>query len=217
MMIEEAISAIADLPIPTQVLLPLLKEFKRPYDKINELVKGGYLLQLRRGMYVAGPVIQGPHPERFLIANHLYGPSYVTGLSALSYGGFIPEKVSSVASATVRQNKTFKTGLGLFEYHHLSQAAYVIGVEQVQLAPRQTILIASPAKAICDLILCTPGLQLRSASQCRAFLEEDLRIDRHLLGELDDTIISRCALTGSKKSSLLMLSNTIQSYAQAMA
>lgn len=217
MKIEEAISAIAELPIPTQVLLPLLKEYKRPYDKINELVRHGYLLQLRRGLYVAGPEIKAPHPERFLIANHLYGPSYVTGLSALSYWGMIPEKVSSITSATVRKNKSYKTGLGLFEYHHLSHAAYIIGVEQVQLTPRQTILIATPAKAVCDLIVHTPGLQMRSGLQCRAYLEEDLRIDPQFLGELDDTIISRCALTGTKTSSLLMLSNTIRSYAQAMA
>lgn len=217
MKIEETITAIAELPIPTQALLPLLKEFKRPYDKINELVKSGYLLQLRRGLYVAGPAIKAVHPERFLIANHLYGPSYVTSLSALSHWGVIPEKVSRISSSTMRKNKQFRTALGHFDYYHLAHAAYVIGVEQVQLTPRQTVLMASPAKAVCDLIRHTPGLQLRSGAQCRAFLEEDLRIDRNVLGELDETIISRCAQTGTKTSSLIMLSNTIRSYAEAMA
>lgn len=213
MKIEEAISAIAELPISTQVLLPLLKAFKRPYDKIDELVKRGYLLQLRRGLYVAGPAIKAPHPERYLIANHLYGPSYVTAATALSYWGFIPEKVSSITSATVRKNTVFMTPLGHFHYSHISQVAYSIGILQVQLTPRQTVLIASPEKALCDVILHTPGLQLRSVLQGRAFLEEDLRIDRNAMPTMDNALITQCAMSSPKKTSLLMLSKTIQSYA----
>jgi hypothetical protein len=217
MKIEEAITTIAELPIPTQVLLPMLKAFKRPYDKIDELVKGGYLVQLRRGLYVAGPAINMLHPELFLIANHLYGPSYVTAASALSYWGLIPEKVSSVTSATVRKNTVFKTELGHFHYAHITPMAYTIGIVQVQLTPRQTVMMACPEKALCDVILQTSGLQLRSVSHAMAFLEEDLRIDRHTLMTMDDTIISQCALAGSKTTSLLVLSKTIQSYAKTMA
>lgn len=217
MKVEEAIAAIAELPIPTQVLLPLLKEFKRPYDKLNELVKGGYLVQLRRGLYIAGPVIKAPHPERFLIANHLYGPSYITAVSALSYWGLIPEEVANVTSATVRKNTIFKTELGNFYYAHISQETYAMGVVQVQLTQIQSILIASPEKAICDLILQTPGMQLRSVPQTRAFLEEDLRIDRNALMTMDNAVIAQCAMIGPKKNSLLMLSKTIQSYAETVA
>ena len=164
-----------------------------------------------------GPGISSPHPELFLIANHLYGPSYVTAESALSYWGLIPEKVTSVTSATVRKNTVFNTDLGDFYYAHVSDVAYGIGIVQVQLTPKQTVLLASPEKALCDVILQTSGLQLRSVSQTMAFLEEDLRIDQQALTTLDDTVITQCALSGAKTTSLLVLSKTIQSYVKTMA
>lgn len=38
--------------LSTSVLLHLLADYNSPYDKINEWVKQGVLVQLRRGLYV---------------------------------------------------------------------------------------------------------------------------------------------------------------------
>ena len=64
-------------PLTRHLLLEILREYKRPNDKISELIKNGELVSLRRGLYVLGPKTDLPMPESFLIANHLRGPSYV--------------------------------------------------------------------------------------------------------------------------------------------
>jgi hypothetical protein len=63
----------AEQPIPTQLLLVLLKSYKRPYDKIVSLVEHGYLVQLRRGLYITTSQVKSTMPEPFLISNHLLG------------------------------------------------------------------------------------------------------------------------------------------------
>jgi predicted transcriptional regulator of viral defense system len=213
MKVEEAIAEISELPISTQVLFPLLVEYKRPYDKINELVKSGYLYQIKRGLYMAGPKIKKPHPEPFLLANHLYGPSYITAESALSYWGLIPEKVVGITSTTTRKATVFKTHFGVFYYFHLSIAAYFIGLSQVKLTNFQTVMIATPEKALCDLIVQKKGLHLRSVKQTLQFLEEDLRLDLKALTSYNKTIISDCVVHCPKSTSLQLLSKTIHTYA----
>jgi len=90
--ILQNIQSLSEQPLKTELLLHLLKEYRRPYDKINELVKQGMLLQVKRGLYIPGPNLKTQVPEPFLLANHLYGPSYVSMDSALFYWGMIPEK-----------------------------------------------------------------------------------------------------------------------------
>jgi len=60
---REAIRDYAEQPIPKQVVLDLLKDYKRPYDKINELVKQGILVLVKRGIYVPGPSLNMAKPE----------------------------------------------------------------------------------------------------------------------------------------------------------
>jgi hypothetical protein len=217
MKIEETIADIAELPIATQALLPSLTAYKRPYDKIDEIVSSGYLYQLLRGLYVACSKIKTPHPEPFLLANHLYGPSYVSAESALSYWGLIPEKVTRVTSVTTRKSKLFKTHLGDFDYFHIRQQSYIIGFCQVQLSNQQTVIMASPEKALCDLIIQTRGLNLRSVKQTMRFLEEDIRFDMNALRTMNKILLADCVLFSPKSNSLLVLSKTIQSYAETMA
>ena len=217
MKIEEAITLLAELPISTQALLPLLNDYKRPYDKIDSLVNEGYLQQIKRGLYVAGNKIKTHHTELFLLANHLYGPSYVTAASALSYWGLIPEKVTRVTSVTTRKSKLFKTHLGVFYYFHIPQEGYIIGLSQVRLSNKQTVIMASPEKAICDLIIQTRGLNLRTKRQTMRFLKEDIRFDMSALLTMNKAIIADCVSYCPKSNSLLVFYKTIQSYAETMA
>ena len=94
-----------DAPFPRHLMLEMLKGYKRPNDKISEWVKSGELLSIRRGLYIPGPETDLPVPEPFLIANHLRGPSYVSLEAALSYWGFIPERVYEVTSVTMKTAK----------------------------------------------------------------------------------------------------------------
>lgn len=217
MKIEESIAQMAEMPIATQALLPLLVAFKRPYDKIEELVKAKYLYQLKRGLYVAGTKIKAPHPELFLVANHLYGPSYISAESALSYWGLIPEKVISINSITTRKTKVYRTDLGDFYYFHVPQKGFAIGLCQVQLTPVQTVLMATPEKALCDYIIQTPGLNLRSVKQAKEFLEEDLRLDMDAFYGMNASLLADCVSQCPKSNSLILLTKMIRSYAATMA
>ena len=62
----EDIQAYSEQPITKQLLLDLLKGYKRPDDKIVELMKQDVLVQLKRGFYIAGSKLKTAQPEPFL-------------------------------------------------------------------------------------------------------------------------------------------------------
>lgn len=199
-----------DAPFYRHSMLELLREYKSPNDKISELLKKGELISVRRGLYVPGPKIDLPLPDPFLIANHLRGPSYVSLESALSYWGIIPERTFEVSSVTVKTSKKYKTPVGRFNYQQLPTPYYSFGIRSIQLTPKQTILIASPEKAVCDKIVLTSGINLRSIKQTREFLLEDIRMDDDMLKTLDLDLIDSWLDDAPKKNSLKMLINTLQ-------
>jgi len=211
MIFKEAVLEYAEEPLPRQIMMDLLKEYKRPNDKINELVKKGELTAVKKGLYVAGPRITVTKPEPFLIANHLRGPSYLSLDAALSYWGLIPERVYEISSMTTKTSKSYKTPLGRFRYYHAPLPYYSFGIKSVELTPRQVALIASPEKALCDKIITTSGILLRSSRQVREYLIDDLRMDEEMLRKFDTEAISTWITDAPKKRSLSMLVNTIAS------
>ena len=210
MSFQEAIQAYSEQPINKQLLLDILKEYKRPYDKIDELVKQQMLVQLKRGLYIPGPKLNIVSPESFLIANHLYGPSYVSLDTALSHWGLIPERVYEISSVTTNNPKTYKTAIGRFSYKHMPLPYYSFGIKQVTLTKKQTVLMASQEKALCDKIISTPGILLRSVKQTLELLIEDFRIDKQMLRNLDATYISSWLKDAPKENSLMILVKTLK-------
>ncbi len=208
---RDDIQNYAEQPITRQLLLHMLKEYKRPYDKIGELVKQGLLVQLKRGLYVPGSRLNIISPELYLLANHLDGPSYISLDSALSHWGLIPERVYEITSVTTNATKVYKTAIGKFSYIHLKLPYYSFGIKQVQLTQKQTVLMASPEKALCDKIITTSGILLRSIKQTEELLIEDFRIERQLLRTLDSFAISSWAKDAPKENSLMILVKTLKS------
>ena len=207
--LRESIQAYAEEPLTRQIMLDLLKDYKRPNDKINELISKGELTSLKNGLYIPGPRLKITGPEPFLIANHLRGPSYVSMESALSHWGLIPERVYETSSVTIKTAKTYKTPVGRFSYFHAPLPYYSFGIKSVVLTARQVVLIASPEKAICDKIIMTSGVLLRSAKQTKEFLIDDLRIDEDLLRRLDWREIGTWESDAPKRNSIGMLVKTL--------
>jgi predicted transcriptional regulator of viral defense system len=210
MSFRETVQEYAGEPLTRQILMDLLKEYKRPNDKINELVKKGELTTVKKGLYIPGPKINMLKPEPFLVANHLWGPSYVSLETALSYWGLIPERVFEISSVTIKSTKTYKTEIGRFSYFHAPLPYYSFGIKSTSLTPRQVVLIASPEKALCDKIIMTSGIFLRSARQVQEFLMDDLRIDEESLRQFDLKAIDSWVKEAPKKSSLTMLTKTLR-------
>lgn len=191
-------------------MLDMLKDYKRPNDKISELIKGGELIPLKKGLYVSGVKTDLTGPEPFLIANHLWGPSYTSLESAMSYWGLIPERVYEVSSITIKLSKKYKTPLGRFSYRSMPLPYYSFGIRSVELSPGQVALVATPEKALCDKIITTAGLTLRSPAQTRSFLMDDLRIDPEWLHKFNLKELRSWIEDAPKKKSLRMLIKTLE-------
>lgn len=196
-------------PLPHQVLTTILKDYKRPNDKINVWVKQGWLIPLKRGLYIVsedGRVTTEP----FVMAGSLYGPSYISAETALEYRGLIPERVYGYLSMTIRISKVFDTAFGSFEYRHLPLPYYTFGVGLEQLAADQYAQVATAEKALFDKIILTSGILIRSVESARRFLLENLRADEYLLKELNIDQMRRWIPEAPKKESLSFIIKAIE-------
>jgi hypothetical protein len=203
MMVE--LEPYGNIPVNHAVLLEKLSDYRSPNDKIAAMEKRGDIIRLKKGLYVVPPKISRKPLSRELIANHLYGPSYVSFETALAFYGLIPEKVFVMRSTTFKRAKQFENAVGRFEYITVPQDYHSIGIKQQIVENEYTYLIASPEKALCDLILATPNLRLQSVKAMQVYLEEDLRVDFSVLQSVDTEIIRLCAEAGRKKGELGLL------------
>ena len=80
-----ALEQLGVIPVDYAVLRTLFAAYKFPKNKIASFEKEGKLIRLKKGMYVVSPDVSGELLSVELIANHLYGPSYVSMESALGY------------------------------------------------------------------------------------------------------------------------------------
>jgi hypothetical protein len=175
--------------LPSQVLLSLFQEYSSPLDKIGDWVEKGYLIQLRRGLYIPGSNSGLILPELFTISNHLYGPSYISLESALSFWGLIPERVFGVYAISLQRSKVIETPVGRFEYRNMSDRYYYLGVNSISLTSKQRVLMANKEKAVIDKIVLTAGVQFRSKEDVIGYFERDLRVEMEDLFEFDLNMI----------------------------
>lgn len=118
------------VPIDYNVLATELSGYKSPKDKISISEKNGSIIRIKKGLFVVSPETSQQTLSRELIANHLYGPSYLSLESALSVYGLIPEKVHSVRSVTTKRATSFSTKLGYFDYVTVPEGYYAVGIRQ---------------------------------------------------------------------------------------
>ena len=204
--------AFGSIPFSHGALLSLLGRYKRPNDKIARLLAAGDLLQIKKGLYVLGHEHRSAPVSLPLVANLLYGPSYVSLDFALSWHGLIPEGVFEVSSVTPRRAKQYSTPLGRFSYTHTHAPLYGIGVTMETNLDGSCFLIASPEKALCDKVLFTRNLAATTATAMRSFLEDDLRIELDALAGMDMLLIQQCsAVTAYKSRQLQALCNVVES------
>jgi len=164
------------VPLTFDFLKEQYKEYRSPKDKISRLTIDGDLIRLKKGLYLPVSDNTREFQTLALIANQMLGPSYVSLETALSYYGLIPEKVCSIRSVTTKRSKKFTNPLGQFEYLSAKNNYFSIGIKQVMLNDI-SFLIASPEKAICDMIVMTASIKIQSAKAMREYIEEDMRID----------------------------------------
>ena len=198
---------IGIVPFDLNVLSSVYPETKHIVEKARRLESDGKIIRLKKGMYVVSPEETGKALNRNLIANHIYGPSYVSLQTALRHYGLIPERVHLIQSLTTKHSRSFETPVGNFDYKCCCKEYFPIGV-RLENDNDITYLIATPEKALCDLINYSKGANLRFMKDVAQYLEEDIRFDMDTLSEFDMDILKNCAIYSRKSQNI----NTLIKY-----
>ncbi len=158
-----------------QQLIEVLCHYKKPRDKISRLLKSKEIVQVKKGLYVLGEDYRKGLVQKEILANLLWGPSYISLEYALSYYNLIPEKVEVVTNICCKRKKEYKTSFGYFIYYPLALKKYSIGITLKDIEDT-SFLIASPEKALSDLI--ARQTTLNNPEEVNKYLLEDLRIEK---------------------------------------
>ena len=198
------------VPLARETLDEVLRPYRRPNDKVSEWLREGALQPLRRGLYVTGSPLRTTPICLPLVANHLYGPSYVSLDYALALHGMIPEGVAEVTSVTARPSRSFANCLGRFSYTHLPLRFYAIGQQLGEGPAGERFLLASPTKALCDRLVLSKQLTPLSRQAMGDWLLDDLRLDPDSLAALSLEELGHCLSTGYKQRQLSTLLHVIE-------
>lgn len=180
MKFEDLLAIVSDEPVFEPGLLLAGDTASSDIQRqISRWTEAGRLYQLRRGLYTLAPPFQKIRPHPFLVANRIVRGSYVSLQSALAHYGLIPEYVPVTTSVTTGRPGAWDTPLGRYQFRHL-QPDLLTGYRRTLLGEGQEAFVATPEKALLDLIYLEPG------AETPEYLQE-LRLqhmDRLDLGEL---------------------------------
>jgi predicted transcriptional regulator of viral defense system len=184
---SELVKIIQDEPVfDTGLLLAGDANPREIRRQLSRWRQAGKIYQLRRGLYCLAPPFQKVKPHPFLVANRMIPASYVSLQSALAYYGMIPEHAPMTTSVTTSRPAHWETSLGIFDFRHI-QVDFFYGYRLVDLAEKQQAFIASPEKALLDLVYLEPGGDTPDylAELRLNYLD---RLDWHLISRLAEEI-----------------------------
>lgn len=200
---------IGNIPFDLGYLTTEFPECKHINEKARRLEIQGRIIRLKKGMYVADTRESNLPLCRELIANHIYGPSYVSMETALRFYGLIPERVYMIKSLTTKHSRNFENPTGTYSYMSADKDYFPIGIRMEQGGNGGsrfcTFLIATPEKALCDLINYSKNLRLRFVKDVGSYLEEDIRFDTEAFADFDLSIIERCVEHSRRPESIKSL------------
>lgn len=201
---KNPLERLGNIPVTASALESLFPHIKGGNQKIRLLERDKQIIRLKRGLYVCSPDVTGKTLSTELIANHLYAPSYVSMSSALRYYGLIPEAVYIKQSMTLKHSKDFDTQLGRFEYTHISKNAFSVGLTSIR-KDDYAFVMATPEKALCDLIANSSQVNLRYLKDAEIYLEEDIRMELEDFRQMNAEIFEGYIKVGKKAESIRTL------------
>jgi len=189
------------------LLLHALRDYKKPRDKIRSLIRDKDIIRVKKGLYVLGKDYNKPY-NKFVLANLVYGPSYITGQTALAFWNMIPERVELIISMTTKRKKQFETPVGKFSYLYCPKLAFSIGVQLEDAGDQKKILIASPEKALCDIA--AKQVHILKKNQMKEFLEL-MRLDFSVGKNLNFSLLEEI-VAGYRRQSLKLMLHCLKDY-----
>lgn len=166
-----------------------LGDYSHKTAKIASMLHRGEIVQIRRGLYTFAAPLRREPLNMGVLANRIYGPSYVSADFALSYYGMIPEKSAVVTSIAMGRSREFANDFGVFSYRYCRSGAYSIGVGLTGEGQNR-FLIAAPEKALFDKALYDKRFD---GDDPEAYLAEDLRIDLDVLAGFNKELLDALA------------------------
>jgi predicted transcriptional regulator of viral defense system len=146
---------------------------------LKRAVGSGEVWRIRRGLYCLSERYTRDRINPLELAQLITGPSYVSLETALSHHGWIPEAVQAVTSVTLERSRTFNTPLGLFSFTRVPQRSFLSGVRRISAERGGAIFLATPLKALADLVYVQ-----RCNWHSAAPVMESLRVEVESLAEL---------------------------------
>jgi len=146
------------------------------FDKNNfgRWIKKGYVIKLRNGLYSIAEQQIIPNFNLY-VANRLYRPSYISLHTALVFYGLIPESVVQTTSVSTLKTARFENAISSFSYKSLKESLF-FGYSQLPFTGGRAILMATPEKALLDLLYLYPFYRTETELL-------DLRLDNEMLHE----------------------------------
>lgn len=166
------------------LLMDRLKHYASPRNIITRWLKRGDLIQIKKGLYIFGPRLRKTLVSLEVIANQMYGPSYVSCDYALQFHGLIPEAVREITSMTTKRPTTFDTPLGRFSYRHINETRYAVGLAWLPINDRIHALVATPEKALADMLF-VKKVAVSDANELLELITESYRIEMESLAQMD--------------------------------
>jgi hypothetical protein len=171
----------------TDIAILVKKSLDARYNLIKRAVKDGLIIQLKKGFYFIKNPYRKEIPNLFEIAQLLYGPSYISLESALSYHQWIPEAVYTITSVSTKRARQFDTSLAVFSFMRVPEELFHLGVERVE-SKRDIFLMASPWRALADYLYV-----YRKSWKKLIDISLDLRIESETLRNSDKNILKELA------------------------
>jgi len=171
---------------------------------ISRFLKHREILQLKKGLYISSDFFsknRGNISYSFYLANIIRMPSYISSWSALQFYNLATEAIYSITSVTPKVTRNYRTKAGNFTYQSIKKDKF-LDFSLMQGKPATIVspalpadrplgsfnfYIASPAKALFDLLYFKTRQFRGIRSKDIKALAEELRIDIDEMGKKERT------------------------------
>ncbi|MBV5337958.1 MAG: hypothetical protein J0665_00150 [Deltaproteobacteria bacterium] len=187
-----------------QTLVEALKGYSRPRTKISALLRKGTIIRVKKGLYVLGEEERSQPVCRELLANLIYGPSYISFEFALFYYGLIPERAEMITSVCLGRSRTFDTPVGYFSYRMTPLESFRAGMDRIASDDDRAFLMATAEKALADTLISDRSAAISTQRDLLDYLLNHLRIAPESLRRLNhDRLLDISARCRSRRVRLL--------------
>lgn len=162
--------------------------------QVNGWLKKGYLIKLKKGLYIFSDEWSGKNTSPLFVANYLVSPSYISLQYVMGVYGLIPEKVTVYTSVTTKKTNAFENIFGRFEYSSIKKDLF-FGFDK-KTEENQDYFIASPEKALLDFFYFNSGYQGKFGEFKSLRLQNLEKLNKERIIEYSDKFTKRVKQIG---------------------